>query len=254
MGQIVITGAASGIGACAADILSRDGHKIISVDLKNADVNADLSTQAGRQQAVDEVLSLSGGVIDGLVTAAGLGGHLTDGQLVARVNYFGTVELLDGLFPALQKSDSARVVAVSSNSAQMVDSPDNPIIQALLAHDEDKAMALIGDAPAASVYGLSKHAVARAVRQRAGAWGAANVRLNAIAPGQTETPLYAGSRDHPQIGDLVKQIPIPLNRVAVPEEIAKMICLMLGDDFAYMHGGVLWIDGGTDAVIRPDGF
>lgn len=254
MSKILITGSASGIGRETASLLASQGHEIIGLDLRDADIEADLSTPEGRARAVQEVLSQCDGILDGLVTAAGLGGHLEDGQLVARVNYFGTVELLDGLFPALSQSTQARVVAVSSNSAQMGDNTENPIVLALLEGNHDKAMELIGNLPAAATYGLSKHAVSRAVRVRAAEWGAAGVRLNAIAPGMTETPLFAGSRDHPQLGERVKQIPIPLERYAQPEEIARVICLMMGDDFAYMHGSVLWLDGGTDALIRPQGF
>ncbi len=254
MAKIVITGSASGIGRETVKQLMAQGHEIISVDLHGAHIETDLSTQAGRERAIKEILEKSGGMIDGLITAAGLGGHLADGQLVARVNYFGTVELLDGLFPALAKSTNARVVAVSSNSAQMGDNTDNPIVHALLKNDHAKAMSLIGDMPAATIYGLSKHAVARAIRMRAPEWGKAKVRLNAIAPGMTETPLFAGSRDHPEIGERVKMIPIPLDRYASPEEVAKVICLMMGEAFAYMHGSIIWLDGGTDATIRPDGF
>ncbi|MGC6472087.1 MAG: SDR family oxidoreductase [Parvibaculales bacterium] len=254
MSKIAITGSASGIGRETARQLAEQGHEIIGLDLRHADIEVDLSTSDGRQQAIEGVLAECGGVLDGLVTAAGLGGHLEDGGLVATVNYFGTVDLLDGLFPTLSKSEDARVVAVSSNSAQMGDNTDNPIVLALLENDHAKAMELIGDLPAAATYGLSKHAVSRAVRVRAAEWGAAGVRLNAIAPGMTETPLFAGSRDHPELGERVKQIPIPLERYAQPEEIARVICLMMGDEFAYMHGSVVWLDGGTDALIRPQGF
>lgn len=253
MGIAVISGAASGIGACVKSRLEKQGYKTISIDLKNADVNADLSTHEGRQTAINETLKLSNGKIDRLVLAAGLGGHLDDGQLVAKVNYFGCITLLDGFKDALQAA-SGRVVVISSNSAQMRTDPNTPFVLAMLEGDEDKAMTLIGDSHAALTYGTSKHAVARAVRRRAADWGKEGITLNAIAPGQTETPMFRGAADHPVIGKSVEAIPIPKTRVATPDEIAGVIDFMLSDAANYMQGSIIYVDGGTDAQLRPDAF
>ena len=56
----------------------------------------------------------------------------------------------------------AVALALSSNSAQMGVDPENELVKALLAHDEQAAIDIVGDAPSAGTYGLSKHAVARA--------------------------------------------------------------------------------------------
>jgi len=253
MSYAVITGSASGIGACVKRRMKAQGFDIIGIDLKNADINADLSTPEGRQTAIDEALNLSSGQIDRLVLAAGLGGHLDDGQLVAKVNYFGCIAVLDGLKPALAKA-KGRVVVISSNSAQMRTDPKTTFVLAMLDGDEDKAMNLIGDSHGALTYGTSKHAVARAVRRRSAVWGAEGITLNAIAPGQTETPMFRGAADHPVIGKSVEMIPIPKTRVASADEIAGVIEFMLSDAAEYMQGSILYVDGGTDAQLRPDEF
>ena len=252
-GIAVVTGSASGIGKCTAARLESQGFEVIGIDLHNATIEADLSTVEGRETAVGQALKKSGGTIDRLVVAAGLGGHLEDGGLVAKVNYYGAIEVLDGLKPALEKA-GGRVVVVSSNSAQMGVDPDGPIVNALLDGTEDEAAELIGDAAAAGIYGQSKHALARAVRRRAAAWGEAGIRLNAIAPGQTETPLFRGAADHPQIGQMVSAIPIPMKRVAAADEMAAIMEFLLSDTAAYMHGSIVYADGGTDAMLRPDAF
>ena len=95
--------------------------------------------------------------------------------------------------------------------------------------------------------------MARAVRHRAHEWGTAGVRLNAIAPGMTETPMLQGVRDNPDLKGALEAIPVPLNRTANVDEIANVIVLMVSDAFSFMHGSVLW-DGGTDAVVRPNQF
>lgn len=254
MSKIVITGSASGIGREVAKKLSDSEHEIISIDLRDADIIADLSTLGGRQRAIADTLEKTGSEIDILITAAGMGGHLADGKLVMIVNYFGTVELLDGFFPAMKGRAGAAALALSSNSAQMGVDPENELVKALLAHDEQAAIDFVGDMPAAATYGLSKHAVARAVRRRAHEWGTAGVRLNAIAPGMTETPMLQGVRDNPDLKGALKNIPVPLDRTANVDEIANIIVMMVSEAFSFMHGSVLYVDGGTDAVVRPDQF
>ena len=53
---------------------------------------------------------------------------------------------------------------------------------------------------------------------------------------------------------IVKEMPHPLGRTATPEEIAGIIVFLLSDAAAYIHGSIVWADGGQDAVLRPDGF
>ena len=185
--------------------------------------------------------------------AAGLGGHLANGALVAKVNYFGAAALLDGFKDALS-AVNGRCVVICSNSAQMGVTPDNPIVTALLAGDEDAAMEVIGDMDGTRTYGTSKHALTRAVRRRAAQWGAAGITINAIAPGQTATPMQKGAAEHPVIGKAVDNIPIPKKRLATPDEMAGVIQFMLSDAAEYMQGSVIYVDGGTDAQLRPDGF
>ena len=72
MGTYAISGAASGMGRETAQRLRGDGHTVIGVDVKDADVVADLSTQGGRRDAVDAVLAASGGKLEGAVLAAGM--------------------------------------------------------------------------------------------------------------------------------------------------------------------------------------
>jgi NAD(P)-dependent dehydrogenase (short-subunit alcohol dehydrogenase family) len=80
------------------------------------------------------------------------------------------------------------------------------------------------------------------------------VRLNAIAPGPTMTPLLQGSLDDETLGPLVDALPIPLERRAEPGEMAGIIAFLLGPDASYVHGAIWFADGGTDAAVRPDHF
>ena len=68
------------------------------------------------------------------------------------------------------------------------------------------------------------------------------------------TPLLQSSMDHPVFGQAVDALEIPLQRRATAEEMATIIAFLLGPDAAYVHGSVLYVDGGSDAVVRPDRF
>lgn len=250
----VVTGSASGIGKAVREQLEADGLRVVGVDLREAEVIADVSTPEGRSLAVAGAREAAGGSLQKLVVAAGVGGHIEQADLVPKVNYFGTLAVLDGLADAMKGQPGASAVVVASNSAQIGNPDTHPFVLAMLDGDEERALAELPEQGAALAYPYSKHALARAVRRRAGEWGSIGVRLNAIAPGTTETPLLRGSAEHPVLGQFVDSIPVPLGRRAQPDEIARAIRFLLSDDASYIHGSVLWADGGTDAVQRPDAF
>ncbi len=77
----VVTGSASRIGAATALMLRARGDRVVGVDLKNADVEADLSTAVGRCRAVDACLDATEGLLDALILCAGLRDPLPDAEL-----------------------------------------------------------------------------------------------------------------------------------------------------------------------------
>ncbi len=90
-----------------------------------------------------------------------------------------------------------------------------------------------------------------AVRSRSLEWGKAGVRLNAVAPGAVDTPLLAAGLRDPRYGEGIRNFVAPLGRRGTPTEIAALIAYLLSDAAAYMHGSVVFIDGGLDASVRP---
>jgi NAD(P)-dependent dehydrogenase (short-subunit alcohol dehydrogenase family) len=254
MGLAVVTGSASGIGAAVRARLVHAGDRVIGVDLRDAEVQADLSSSEGRAAALRALHDAGADRLDRLVLCAGVGAHVDDPPRVASVNYFGAVELLDGLRDALAGGREAAVVVVCSNSAQMVPLDEHPYVAALLAGDEARARSLAAQENGFVAYAGSKHALARAVRRRAAAFGRAGIRLNGIAPGPTRTPLMEGARAHPVFGRGVEALELPLGRWAEPEEIAGVIAFLLGREASVIHGAIVYADGGHDAVLRPDRF
>ncbi|MEC8974309.1 MAG: SDR family oxidoreductase [Actinomycetota bacterium] len=255
---VIITGSASGIGASLRHVLELDGANVIGIDLKDADVIADLSHSDGRKRAISETLDRAGGVIDGVVTSAGVGPPCDPKKMIS-INWLGTVELLNGLREALVSSrNTARVVAVSSNSTTITPNVPEELIAACLDFDQEKSYAILEDysgmVAMAIAYAASKTAVARFVRRTAptAEWAGSGIRLNAIAPGAILTPLLQGGLDDEEFGDAIRTLPVPVGEFGSPEVIARWIEMMLSDAADFMCGSLIVVDGGSDALIRPD--
>lgn len=255
MARVVISGCATGIGAAVRSRLEALGDEVVGLDLAGAEIEADLSSGSGRAGALDALRSRFPEGLDRLVLCAGLGGHVHDRARIASLNYFGVTELLDGMLPSLRRGEAPAAVAIASNSAQL--SPeisDWPLVQTLLSGNEPEARAQAQATSGQRVYIASKNALGRAVRRRAGAWGEAGVRLNAVAPGTTRTPLLEAGLSEPGAGEAIRSFPVPLGRWAEPDEIAAVIVFLLGRDAGFVHGVVWYVDGGSDAMVRPDRF
>ena len=259
MGTYAVTGSASGMGHQVAQKLRDAGHTVIGVDIKQADIVADLSTGEGRQAAAVGVLAASGSRLDGAVLAAGLGPtRAADrARLIAQVNYLGVVELLDAWRPALAAADRAKVVVFSSNSTTTTPMVPARTVRAFLAHDADKAVRSVrffGKNASVFVYAASKIAVSRWVRREAvkTEWAGAGIRLNALAPGAIMTPLLEESLSTPKEAKRIRSFPVPIGGFGDAGQLADWVLFMLSDAADFLCGSVVFVDGGSDAYFRAD--
>ena len=166
MGTFVVSGSASGMGAATAALLRETGHRVVGIDVRDAEVVADLSTAAGRSSAVAAVMEAVGDRLDGVALFAGVGGATgRDPRLLVSLNYFGSVQLFDALRPLLAAAGTASAVAISSNSVTCQPGWSEDLVEACLSGDEARArdIARGGDSPAA--YPATKAALARWVRR-----------------------------------------------------------------------------------------
>ncbi|MFF4772708.1 SDR family oxidoreductase [Microtetraspora fusca] len=253
--KIAVSGTASGIGRALAGLLREQGDQVIGIDLKDADVCADLGTRDGRALAVESVLRLAGGALDGVVACAGVAGIT---PLTARVNYFGVVALLEGLRPALAAAPAPRAAVVASIAGTQPADPD--VVAACLDGDEDAAVALAeraierGEGP--RLYPSSKSALARWLRRVAVTpeWAGAGIPLNAIAPGVVLTPMTAPLfADEAMRAAMAAAVPMPLNGHARPEVIGEALRWLISPANTHMTGQIVYVDGGAEATLRgPD--
>lgn len=249
----LVTGTASGINAALAGHLRDGGHRVLGVDLHDADIVADLSIAEGRAKLVAEATRLAPDGLDGVVAGAGLTGLGIPGQGV-RVNYFGAVATLEGLHPLLSRSATPRAVAVVSTASRLPVSAST--VAACLAGDEDRAVEA-GEADPATAYASAKYALARWIRARAvtPAWAGKGIALNGVAPGGVYTPMLAGVDESPEFQKvMVNTTPKAVAAYARPEELAEVIGWLVTSSTAYVVGQILFADGGTDAILRPDDF
>ena len=254
MAIAVISGSASGIGEATRSRLEAQGDRVVGIDVRDAEIIADLSTADGREQAIARSLEMTDGRIDALVLSAGLSGVSTPADMTLSVNYFGSVELFDGLRSAMEGRPNPCAIGLVSNSSQFGVDYDEPIVLEMLAGDEARCREMVLEMDRGAAYRFSKHALARAIRRRAVEWGPLGVRINAVVPGMTATPMVADIMEDPEMGPFVDTLPCPLGRKGSAEEMAGVIAFLLSDAASYITGTMLWVDGGTDASVRPDRF
>lgn len=252
----VVTGAASGIGAATKALLEAQGDRVIGVDLHDADITVNLADPDGRRRLIDDVTRLSGGAIDGVLAIAGLA---SPSPATVGVNYFGTLATLEGLRPLLLSSSAPRAVTVSSMAALM--DVDDDLERLLTSHDEAasllRAQKLADTRPPGEdrIYATTKRALSRWVRRVAAteAWAHAGIPLNVVSPGVIRTPMVADMlATAAGVESLRRMVPMPLNGFAEPEVVAQLLAWLVSPHNSHLCGQIIYVDGGSDVVMRGD--
>ncbi|MBE3002377.1 SDR family oxidoreductase [Nocardiopsis sp. HNM0947] len=253
--RVVVSGAASGIGASLTRMLQEQGDEVVGVDLHGTAVCADLSTEEGRAGAVAGVLEAAGGRVDAVVACAGLS---VPEPTAVRVNLFGAVALLEGLRPALAEAGAPRAAVVGSITGTGV--VDEQLVSACLAGDETAATArarqMTDGGSGGLIYPSSKSALAQWVRARSVApgWAGEGIALNVVAPGVVRTPMTEALLDDERMRAAMDEaVPMPLNGHAGPDAVAGALRWLVSAENTHVTGQVLYVDGGAEATLRGPG-
>lgn len=237
----VVTGGARGIGAATARLLARSGARVIIGDrdeaagsalageLNGRFVLADVSRSSDADRLMAEAVDHFG-TLDVLVNNAGVVLAKTtqdtsedEWQRVISINLTGVWLCSRSAIRLMAKQRAGSIVNVASNAG------------------------LVGFANAAA-YCASKGGVVQLTKAMALDCAPLGIRVNAVCPGHTRTPMaetFVSSQPDPDafLLDFVGR-QHPLGRMAEPEEIAACICFLAGSDSSFMTGAIVPVDGG----------
>jgi NAD(P)-dependent dehydrogenase (short-subunit alcohol dehydrogenase family) len=247
----LITGAASGFGASLAGELAERGARLVL-----ADFNAE-----GLDSTLEKVKALGAEAV-GLVGDVSLEAHAEElvslaktqfGRLDIAVNNAGIAPMLgpmtqldgDTLQRQLDVNLKGVAFGMKHQMRLMGAQKDGHILNVA-------SMAGLGGTPMGSSYGAAKHAVVGLTKTGAVEMGSMNVRVNAICPFFTATPMVDNPMLNPKgdIQDLNKNLArgCPMKRIARVEEIVDVMVMMLSPANTYMNGIAVPVDGGMSAM------
>ena len=244
----LITGAASGIGQAAARRFAAEGARVVVVDIQDAAgeataaavraaggeahfVHADVSRVEDAEGMVDAALQRFGR-LDILFNNAGVGKHIPFDELTD-VEWDRIIDInLRGVFlgcrygvPALRRSGGGAILNTASQSG-------------LQGHPNNQA------------YCAAKAGVINFTRSLAKDLARHNIRVNALCPGGTDTPILRGYVPAGESPDYVARVVVPRTpfaRLARPEEIAAAALFLVSDDASFVSGVALPVDGAASA-------
>ena len=219
----VVTGGGSGIGSAVVSRLRGAGHNVVVWDVKDGDIACDISDPEAVSAAIDKTVA-DHGAPDRLVACAGVGasGLLleqspADWRRVIDTNLTGTWLSMRAVAKAMVDAGTGgSIVAVSSISGTIA--------------DRDMG-----------AYCVSKAGIDMLVRIAATEWGPSGIRVNAVGPGVTRTPMLAGPEQLPGWVDGLRER-TALGRLGEADDVAEAIVAVL--EMSWVTGQTVFADGG----------
>jgi 2-keto-3-deoxy-L-fuconate dehydrogenase len=227
----IVTGAASGIGRALAGLLRDEGATVVGADLRDADVDCDVSREEDVERLVKHALSATGR-LDVVCNNAGIGStadaascSLEEWERVFAVNVRGVFLGTKHALPHMLGRGSGAIVNTASVAG--------------LVGLRDRA-----------AYCASKGAVISFTKQVAVQYAGTGVRCNCVCPGTVDSPWVErllAETDDPGGARQALVARQPVGRLGRPEEIASAIAYLASDDADFVTGAAWVIDGGLAA-------
>lgn len=239
---IIVTGAASGIGAASAAFIASQGAKVISVDINRPPaivgdfMQADLSDKA----SIDRLVAALPSGANGLANIAGLPPTRAPENVVA-VNLVGLKYLTNRLVPKL--ADGASIVNLASLAGLgWPDAKASIDASAALDFGGVAAFCKAHDIVGGRSYFFSKEALIVWTMQNRWTWRARGIRMNAISPGPVDTPILKDFLE--TLGARAEEDMRTMDRPGRPGDIAPVVAFLLSDGSAWIRGTNIPVDGG----------
>jgi NAD(P)-dependent dehydrogenase (short-subunit alcohol dehydrogenase family) len=191
--RAVVVGGASGIGAATADVLIDLGAQVIVMDVAPVlrdDVRV-LQLDLTKKDSIERAVGECGGPIDALFSCAGV----ADGPQLPSINFIGQRHLIEHAIDARLMPRGSAVVMVSSAGGRGWEENLEPLLEYVWTPTFEAGQEWIAAHPEFAGYAGSKQAVCVYVGSRAYPFGTRGVRINALMPGPTDTPLARANAD-----------------------------------------------------------
>jgi NAD(P)-dependent dehydrogenase (short-subunit alcohol dehydrogenase family) len=245
---VVVTGCASGIGAAVAKTLIGVGSRVIGIDLKQPDfaVHQFIPCDLRDRFSIEIAVSSLPNRVWALFNCAGLSSGASDSLTVVRVNFLGLRELLEAIEPRIPSGGAI----VSTASAAGRDYRDNSSAVLGLVRSknfvdgEDWMREHEHYIQARGGYRVSKEAVVLYTMASCWRLGKRGIRINALAPGVTDTPMLEDFAREYGWGPLDNALE-PLGRRASAEEQARILIFLNSRWASFVNGQTIWSDGGA---------
>ncbi|NDY94063.1 coniferyl-alcohol dehydrogenase [Ideonella livida] len=244
---LIVTGAASGIGAATAALAQRLGAHVLSVDIQRpAEVvgtffQADLSDQA----SIDRLVAALPAGAHGLANIAGLP-PTRPAEAVLKVNLVGLKYLTTQLVPKL--ADGAAIVNLASLAGLGWPEAQAQIhASATLDFDGVPAFCQAHGIEGARSYFFSKEALIVWTLQNRWTWRDRGIRMNAVSPGPVDTPILKDFIE--TLGARAEEDMKTMDRPGTPADIAPVVAFLLSDGSAWIRGTNVPTDGGMYANV-----
>lgn len=242
--RAVVTGASSGMGLATARLLRELGAEVTGLDVGPDPGGLDRFAHCdlADRTSIDSTVAEIGAPLDSLFNCAGLP-TTAPGQRIVRVNFLGHRHLTEALLPTM--STGASVGFISSAAGLGWQDRIEVLKELLSTGSFDDGVSWCeahDDLIAPNGYGFSKEAINAYVAWR-GFQVAAEVRINSIQPGPTDTPMMPSFVE--QMGaEFFERFPKPVGRNSTPEEQAWALVMLNSPRSSYVAATNVFTDGG----------
>lgn len=239
---IIVTGAASGIGAATAALVASQGADVVSVDIHApaAPVGRFFQADLADRDSIDRLVAALPAGADGLANIAGLP-PTRSAEQVLKVNLVGLKYLTTQLVPKL--ADKASIVNLASLAGLgWADAKATIVAAANLGFDDVAAFCRSHEIEGARSYFFSKEALIVWTMQNRWTWRDRGIRMNAVSPGPVNTPILKDFLE--TLGARAEEDMKTMDRPGEAADIAPVVAFLLSDASAWIRGTNLPADGG----------